>query len=190
MDADAATRNSARTKRQILDVAARLFTEKGSGVPISEIAAEAGVSKSGLLHHFSNRDALLLAVARDSLDGFRADVLSFVDLSENIPGKMIRAFVRALCGGSQSAMHFFGYSALWGTLDNIPGISELLASDAQYWKTAFSEDGLHPDRILVIRRAAEGLAAASLYDADITTEQVTQARLVLLAMAADNSPLT
>lgn len=50
-------------KENILTAAETIFAEHGyEGAPISEIARTAGVSKSGLLHHFPSKEALLVAV--------------------------------------------------------------------------------------------------------------------------------
>ncbi|MGO1200893.1 MAG: TetR family transcriptional regulator, partial [Dermabacteraceae bacterium] len=44
-----AGRSAEDTRRLILDTAIRLVGRKGTAVPVSEIAAEAGISKGGLL---------------------------------------------------------------------------------------------------------------------------------------------
>ncbi|GAB3155244.1 TetR/AcrR family transcriptional regulator [Amycolatopsis stemonae] len=49
----------------IVETATRLFAEHGfHETPVARIAAEAGTSQTGLLHHFNGKDALLLAVLR------------------------------------------------------------------------------------------------------------------------------
>ncbi|MEI2275994.1 TetR/AcrR family transcriptional regulator [Paenarthrobacter ilicis] len=59
-----------RAKRaEILDVASRLFGSSGyHKVPLSQVAADVGLSESGLLHHFRSKKHLLLAVAERRLE--------------------------------------------------------------------------------------------------------------------------
>ena len=59
------------TRQEVLNAAIDLIARRGSrGVSLGEIAAAAGVSKAGLLHHFATKDALLNAALdiRDELD--------------------------------------------------------------------------------------------------------------------------
>lgn len=52
-----------RTRARILAVATELFSEYGShAVSLRDIAAKAKISHVGLLHHFANKDTLLLEV--------------------------------------------------------------------------------------------------------------------------------
>lgn len=58
-------------RAQILDTAVELIAQHGSrGVALGDIAKAAGVSKTGLLHHFPTKDALLNAALdlRDEVD--------------------------------------------------------------------------------------------------------------------------
>jgi AcrR family transcriptional regulator len=173
------TRNTERTRRAILQAAGELLAERGLATSLSEIAAAAGVSKSGLLHHFPTRDSLFLDVVTDSLERFRAEVLTFVDLSENRPGKGLRAYVRALCGGSREAMRIYA-SEFCGPVDSIPGVAQALNEDSRVWREFFGQDGLHPDRILVVQHAVEGFAGAAYYDDAYTEETIEHARAVFL----------
>lgn len=59
------------TREAILAVAIPMFAKFGSrGVSLTQIAKKAGVSKTGLLHHFPTKDALLNAAldVRDEVD--------------------------------------------------------------------------------------------------------------------------
>lgn len=157
------TRNSDRTRTAVLAAAAEAMTERGTGVSLDYIAKRAGVSKGGLLHHFPNREALLVALIEDSQQRFREGVVGHLDLSENIPGKLLRAYVRALTSGSDATAQYFTAAPAWAGLYQIPRVAEIAAADAAWWDENLASDGLSPDRIMVVRRAAEGLAAAVAY---------------------------
>lgn len=182
------TRNRERTRRAILDAGTRLFRERGAGVSLDAIATAAGVSKSGLLHHFSNRDELVRAVARDAIDRLRARVLTQVDLSENYPGKLLRAYIRTLFSSEEAQSHF-DYPGLWDTLALVDGVTEMLMEDARQWRESFALDGLHEDRILLAYNAAEGLIANAQWDTNITPAMLDSARDTLLALTEDNGPI-
>ncbi|MGW8813464.1 TetR/AcrR family transcriptional regulator [Gordonia terrae] len=181
----APTRNSERTRRAILDAASTLLGQRGTAATINEIAAQAGVSKSGLLHHFHTREELFLAVLVDALERHRQAVLEFVDLSENRPGKVLRAYVRALCGGSRTAMEAYAHSAMWSSIESIPGAIEALADDSRAWAELLAQDGLHPDRILVVRHAVEGLVDSFQFDPAVSEDTLGHARTVMLALIDD-----
>jgi AcrR family transcriptional regulator len=67
-------------------------------VTLEAVAAEAGVSKGGLLYHFPTKDALLEALVQDWLDRFEADV-------EAEAGELgwARAYTRAAAAWPSSA---------------------------------------------------------------------------------------
>ena len=61
------------TRLRILTSAVPIIARRGGrGISLVEIAESAGVSKTGLLHHFKNKNALLNSVldARDEVDGY------------------------------------------------------------------------------------------------------------------------
>jgi AcrR family transcriptional regulator len=61
----ASPRGEAR-RREILDAATRMFSERGfDTATYSELAAAVGISQAGLLHHFPTKRELLLAVLQD-----------------------------------------------------------------------------------------------------------------------------
>lgn len=62
----------ARTRADILDVAWRVIAERGTHVPMQEIAAAAGLTRQGVYVHFRSRGGLLVALVRRADD--RADI--------------------------------------------------------------------------------------------------------------------
>ena len=74
--------------RVILDVAKRLFAEKGfDAVSINQIAQQAGVSKANVFHHFTSKDGLYLAVLKAACEetvGSLAEAHSSGDVAEDL----------------------------------------------------------------------------------------------------------
>lgn len=52
------------TRNTILDAAVRLFTERGDGIRLEDIASEAQVSRQTVYVHFGSRTGLLIAMAQ------------------------------------------------------------------------------------------------------------------------------
>jgi AcrR family transcriptional regulator len=178
-----ATRNSERTRAAVLAAATEAIAERGTGVSLAYIAQQAGVSKGGLLHHFATREALIVALVEDANHQFRANVLNYLDLSENTPGKMLRAYVRALCSGSDATIQYFASAPSWAGVYAIPEVERIIRADSAWWAEQLAIDGLASDRVLVVRRAAEGVAAAVAYGEE-SGETVAAARDLLLELAS------
>ncbi|MDJ1370509.1 TetR/AcrR family transcriptional regulator [Gulosibacter molinativorax] len=183
------SRNTERTRTAILAAARELLTERGTATTLQQIAEAAGISKSGLLHHFANKNELLRAVLRDYYEGLQAAVRARVDLSENYPGKALRAYVHALCGpDSPERAEFASYADFSTYLEGVPGIDELNHADTEYWREFLAQDGLDPDRIAIVRYAAEGLASASAYDEKVLTDDLPRAYPRLLRLTLPEHP--
>lgn len=180
---DHPTRNPARTRAAILAAAAEAMAERGTGVSLDYIAKRAGVSKGGLFHHFANREALIVALVNDAQQQLRKNVLKHLDLAENAPGKLLRAYVRALTSGSEDVMQYFTSATIWSGIDQIPKVAEIAEADARWWAENLAADGLSAGRILVVRRAAEGFASALAYG-DEAPETAEKARELLLHLAS------
>ncbi len=181
-------RDAARTRQAVLDAAARTVAAQGAGASLDAIARAAGVSKSGLLHHFRTRDALLLALARDLSEQWTAAVHAAVDPRDHAPGRLVRGYVNAtfdlLTDESQTVEHLL----LMAALSAVPGVAGLLKEDTQRWAEALEADGLHPDRALLIVRAADGSGLAGLYEGGRDPAREQQTRELLLALSRDDGP--
>jgi AcrR family transcriptional regulator len=182
------TRNTERTRRAVLDAATQVILERGAAVTLDQVASVAGVSKSGLVHHFGSRDQLVIAVVEDVHERFREMVLSHLDLAENYPGKMLRAYVRALCAGSSNAgaAHDFTSAAIWIGLYSIPSVAAATEGHSAWWSEQFAADGLSIERIQIVRRAAEGVVVAALYGEE-DEASIATARRLLLELATDGT---
>ncbi|MDF2673353.1 MAG: TetR family transcriptional regulator [Clostridiales bacterium] len=62
-------------KEKILEAANKLITEKGlNSFTLEEVAKEAGISKGGLLYHYSSKDALMKGLIETGIEMFEAKV--------------------------------------------------------------------------------------------------------------------
>jgi AcrR family transcriptional regulator len=77
--------NGIKQRQKIIQVATRLMSKKGyKGSSLQEIADKAGIHKSTSFHYFKNKEELLLAVLRVSIDRVTAnlrEILENQDLS-------------------------------------------------------------------------------------------------------------
>lgn len=175
------TRNTERTKRAILDAAIDVLLKKSAAMTIADVSCAAGVSKSGLLHHYPSRDDLLLAVLVDVQMRMRAEVQANLDLSENQPGKTLRAYIRTVCSDESEIANLLNALPFWTGLEGVAGARELDTEDQQWWWEQLLADGLDENLVRIIRRAAEGVAAAYSYgDEDSASLRQTGRSLIQL----------
>ncbi|MGW0504413.1 TetR/AcrR family transcriptional regulator [Micromonospora sp. NPDC003241] len=182
------TRNAERTRRAVLDAATPMLLERGDAITLAQVASAAGVSKSGLIHHFGSREQLVIAAVEDMYERFGEAVLGHLDLSENYPGKMLRAYVRALCAGSADAVAARDVTSapIWNGLYAIPGVAAVVRERGVWWSEQFAADGLSAERIQLVRRAAEGVALAVLHGEE-DEASIATARRLLLDLATDGT---
>jgi len=79
------------TRRQLVEVATRLFTEQGyEDTSTEQVLREAGVSRGSLYHHFDGKDRLFEAVVEHVEQGV-VERLMAVDVRHRDPVKVLRA---------------------------------------------------------------------------------------------------
>ena len=181
-------RDAEHTRRSVLDAAIRSLIAEGLGVSIQAIATAAGITKSGLMHHFNNRTELLVSVAEDAIEDFRNQVNDNIDLAENRPGKLLRAYIRTLFDNLEY-QDSYDPAQLWSVLAPMPEITDLLIDDAARWRDDFIADGLNPDRVTVAMHAAKSFVHEAQLDPGISTESIARAKSVILALTNETGPL-
>ena len=181
-------RDAEHTRRNVLDAAIRSLITEGLGVSIQAIATAAGITKSGLMHHFNNRTELLVSVAEDAIEDFRNQVNDNIDLAENRPGKLLRAYIRTLFDNLEY-QDSYDPAQLWSVLAPMPEITDLLIDDATRWRDDFIADGLNPDRVTVAMHAAKSFVHEAQLDPGISAESMARAKSVILALTNETGPL-
>jgi len=103
------------SRKQLLEAASRVFARSGyQGASMSEIAAEAGLSKGALYWNFTSKEDLFFALL-DELDGhLRALITASTSapVDEEIQGELSRGLSAVLDNASDVVRLFHEYSAL------------------------------------------------------------------------------
>ena len=185
------TRNAEQTRADLVAAATAVFSRRGPSASLEAVAAAAGTSKGGLLHHFPSRDQLMVAVVEDQAERFARRVDEALDPADTAPGRLTRAFVRATFADiAELSGRAHEQAMLLGTLGAQPALMEIVAADAQRWNERLAADGLDRQRLLLILRAADGTTIASLYEGVLTPEDAERTRDWLLDLTRGTGPLS
>ena len=92
----------ADTRQRLLDIAERLFAERGFyGVSIAAIASEVGFTKQGLLHYFNSKEKLYGAILQRISDDFQ-DQQTEVEQSSEEPVERLKQFYAMLAAPTET----------------------------------------------------------------------------------------
>jgi TetR/AcrR family transcriptional regulator, cholesterol catabolism regulator len=99
---------TAKREREILDAAAKLFSERGySSTTIRDIAAEAGLNHATTNYYFRGKAAVLFAIYQEALDEFFADIETISGPPDDALAQVVRmAVVAAARRPDETAVYF------------------------------------------------------------------------------------
>ena len=152
-------RDPARTRRALLDAAAEAVATHGSGVSLDTIARTAGVSKGGLLHHFSAKEEVFAALADDAYERFEHEVAEHTEPADLAPGRVIRGYLRATFASLATHGAPADYWAVEAQLSVIPAVADAIRANAAAWEERLTADGFDRDAMRLIVLAANGAEA-------------------------------
>jgi AcrR family transcriptional regulator len=134
----------------LLDVAQRIVAERGArALTLDALAAEAGVSKGGVLYHFESRETLLGGMVDRLMAGFDADLPSPSEAG------FLRAYVERTTrdrGSERGAA-----SALVVALAESPGLLQPVHAAMKRWAGRVAKSVSDPALAHVVMMAADGL---------------------------------
>ncbi|MGO4706232.1 TetR/AcrR family transcriptional regulator [Microvirga sp. 2MCAF38] len=169
-------RKSSREK--ILDAAAELVSEIGSGrLTLDAVAERAGLSKGGLLYNFPTKDALLQGMIQRMIDEVTAEREA---LRSKLGGRNLEArlCVNAALKMRTGKMKEISNGMLAASSENpklLEPVRQVLQEALEHLKTT-SED---PDAALIAWLAVEGMCSLELHDispfGDVDREKVVTA---------------
>ena len=168
------------TRRALIDAAVRILSRDGwDKFSLDAVAAEAGVSKGGLLHHFRTKQALLEGTLGHLFDVFRARVEAHHAAETPTAGRWLRAYVRASFEDYLPATGIMEIARL--AFESGSALQTLIEADHLHWQTRFAEDGIAPARAAVVRLAADSILIERWIVQDRTAHDALLSELLHLA---------
>lgn len=156
-------------RSQILEAATRVVQREGvKSVTFDSVAAEAGLTKGGLLYHFASRDDLVLAIHQHLADRWEADLVAAAGkpATEATRDERLAAYAQVAI---QSATRAELLLMLEGSTD--AAHSAVWEAVTERWAPPPASAGDDPGALdrFIVRLAADGLW---LYDS-LTSQQLT-----------------
>jgi AcrR family transcriptional regulator len=136
---------------------------------LDTVAAQAGLSKGGLLYHFATKDALVEALVEDWLDRFEAEVVKGTAERPWAP-----AYAR-VCARPRSAAERTTDVALLVAMAGDPAGLEAVRRRYATWQDRLVADAPDAADATLVRLAADGLWFADLLGLAPPTGQLRQA---------------
>jgi AcrR family transcriptional regulator len=159
------------TRDRILDAAESIVIVHGvARLTLDAAAAEAQLSKGGVLYHFRTRDALVSAMVERLVAVFDADLDVEADADaiagDDPTGRYIRAYVRATVRTPKTEAEVRrdrAGAAVLAAMAAEPQLLEPLRESFLRWQQRLAADGVDPVRATVARLAADGLWLCDLF---------------------------
>jgi AcrR family transcriptional regulator len=165
----------ADTREQLLDAATGVLLRHGAEhLTLAAVAAEAGVSKGGLLYHFGSKQALVAGLVDRLVGRFDAAISACGDE----PGAATRTYLaHSIETGSSDNRTA---AALIAGLLVDPTALEPLRERYSRWQHRLEHDGIDPAVATAVRLAADGWWQADLLDLAPPTARLRERVLAVL----------
>jgi AcrR family transcriptional regulator len=153
------------TRKRILDAAeARLLKLGPNGLVLEAVAADAKVSKGGLLYHFGSKESLVDGLIERMLDEFDRSQDTAVALDRKAMGRWTRAYLATTVtdGGLPADNSAQLMAGILAAIDNDPVRLGIIRKRFAVWHLRLLHDGIDPVQATIVRLAADGLWLAAL----------------------------
>jgi AcrR family transcriptional regulator len=161
---------ASNTRDRILDAAEAIVIRDGvARLTLDAAAAEATLSKGGVLYHFGTRDALVSAMVERLVQAFDADLIEAIDADDDpatADGRYVRAYVSATIRPAltpEELRRERAGAAVLAAMACEPELLEPLRRSFDRWQERLVGDGVDPVRATVARLAADGIWLVELF---------------------------
>jgi AcrR family transcriptional regulator len=157
------------SKDRILDAAERVvLRDGGAHLTLDAVAAEAAMSKGGLLYHYSGKDDLIRGMIDRLQALFEAEMNRLASEDPCPAGRITRAFLNASQPQqpSESCIRVGQVAAaLLAAVATNPGLLEPVHERTRALRAMMLEDGIDPVAAIIVHLAADGAWMAGLFGA-------------------------
>ncbi|MCX5990420.1 MAG: TetR/AcrR family transcriptional regulator [Chloroflexi bacterium] len=192
---------SINARDSILAAAAQLISREGARrLTLDAVAAEARLSKGGLLYHFSSKDDLIRGLVETLVAQFDAEVETFTVPGK--PGAWTRAYLDAAINTSAAASESHASKASAGhgpaltstgiaaAVSNNPALLEPVREAYRRWQQNLESDGIDPVDATIVRLACDGLWLSDLIGLDPVPEPLQTAVVSRMRAMTTSADLT
>jgi AcrR family transcriptional regulator len=177
---------------RVLDAAEGVVVRQGIGnLTLEAVAAEAGISKGGLLYHFPTKDRLIEALVRRSAENWRSCYMEAYNRTPAGPGRMARALLSHCLSDARDWTDQLrrSSSAVFAALAQNPSLIEPMRVVYRDLRRHIAEDGLPPGVGETVAAAIDGLWLDWVLGlAPVDQAQVVRVRGALEDMLARATP--
>lgn len=171
----------------VLDAAEAVVVRQGiANLTLDSVAAEAKISKGGLLHHFPSKDKLVEGMVKRTADNWRKMYIAAYERAPQGPGRMARAMLdHCLCDfASWKEQCRRSSSAVFAALAQNPSLIEPMRSAySDLQRRIAEEDDLPPGVGETVVAAIDGLWLYWVLGlVPVNQELITRVRGVLLGL--------
>jgi AcrR family transcriptional regulator len=173
------------TRQLILDAAAAVVRRDGLAATLDDIAAEAGVSKGGLVYHYASKKKLLVALGDHLAEMFRQEVDSRVDPGDASPGALTRAYIGASFADADDVARMHDSIVLAAHLASEPELREIAEADGARWREELGRDGLPSLVVSLVIAATDGVGTGPLWGAVLRRDDLDELESYLITLTRD-----
>ena len=168
-------------RRALLDQAARITLEQGlSKVTFQAVADAVGVTKGGVMHHFTTKNALILEVFHDAMKKFETEVDTAMAKDPVRYGSFTRAYINATISlGEKGQEELDSQATLYALMLGDSELRELWAkwANAQLKKHQATDN---TETLCMVRLVADGIWLSDFSGIDISDKASLRRRLITL----------
>jgi AcrR family transcriptional regulator len=152
------TTSPAHVRDRLLDAAEEVVGRDGvNNLTLSSVAAQAGVSKGGLLYHFPSKSALITAIVERMATTCEANHGEALRADADPVGRFTRAYLTTRMAKHEEHRANPIGTALLAAAGTDPQYLEPFRRRHEAWQTAMNTDGIDPAVAAIVRLAIDGL---------------------------------